>query len=118
MVGSSIVGGVDYATEWSRGSVTNLGGLPGFTDSVAYAINDAGQAVGSSIVGGQVDATEWSRGSVINLGGLPGSTSVAYGINDAGQAGGIYLCRRPLARHRVEWRQHCHQPGRPAGLHG
>ncbi len=41
-----------HATEWSGGSVINLGGLPGFTDSVAISINDAGQVVGCSTVGG------------------------------------------------------------------
>ena len=34
------------ATEWSRGSVINLGGLPGSASSGAYDVNDAGQAVG------------------------------------------------------------------------
>ena len=37
-----------YATEWSSGSVINLGGLPGSTSSEAFGINDAGQAVGVS----------------------------------------------------------------------
>ena len=39
----------DCATEWSRGSVINLGGLPGSTYSEAYGINDAGQAVGNQL---------------------------------------------------------------------
>ena len=57
--------------------------------NVAYAINNAGQAVGVSEVGGVNYATEWSDGQVIDLGGLPGSTySIAYGINDAGQVVG------------------------------
>jgi uncharacterized membrane protein len=47
-VGYSVVGGVDYATEWSGDSVINLGGLPGFTFSEAYAIDDVGQVVGFS----------------------------------------------------------------------
>ena len=74
------------ATEWSGGSVINLGGLPGFAPSVAEGINDAGQVVGES---GDV-ATEWSGGSIINLGGLPGfTTSQALSINDAGHAVGL-----------------------------
>jgi uncharacterized membrane protein len=51
VVGYSIAGNVQYATEWTGsvgGSIINLGGLPGFTQSVAYGINDAGQAVGFS----------------------------------------------------------------------
>ena len=69
-MGISIVGGrSDYATEWSDGSVIDLGGLPGSRDNVAAGINNAGQVVGES----GAYATEWSGGGVINLGGLPGS---------------------------------------------
>ena len=45
-------GGTVYATEWSGGSVINLGGLPGSTASYATAINDAGQVVGYSFFDG------------------------------------------------------------------
>ena len=77
------------ATEWSGDSVISLGGLPGFTGSVARGINDAGQIVGESSFGNLLVATEWSRGRVINLGGLPGSTdNQPVGINDAGRAVG------------------------------
>ena len=38
--------GVETATEWSGGSVINLGGLAGSTFSGAAGINDAGQVVG------------------------------------------------------------------------
>ncbi len=73
--GNSEGGGViAHATEWSGGSVIDLGGLPGSTASIASGINDAGQAVGYSSVGDVGYATEWSSGSVINLEGLPGST--------------------------------------------
>jgi probable HAF family extracellular repeat protein len=88
-VGVSTVGGVDVATEWSGGSVIDLGRLPGSTGSSAVGINEAGQAVGFSIVGGVDVATEWSGGSVIDLGGLPSfTTSAAQAINDAGQVVG------------------------------
>jgi uncharacterized membrane protein len=77
------------ATEWSGGRVINLGGLPGSTDSEAFGVNDAGQAVGDSVVGGVAIATEWTGGGVINLGLLPGSTgSEALSVNDAGQVAG------------------------------
>jgi probable HAF family extracellular repeat protein len=76
----------NHATEWSGGSVIDLGGLPGYTESRAYGINDAGQVVGMSAVGFTSIATEWSGGSIISLGALPGYTqSVAYSINHAGQ---------------------------------
>src|ERR1700733_2702057 len=57
-VGNSVVGGVEYATEWSGGRVFNLG------VGLAAGVNDIGQVVGQS--GGV--ATEWSDGSVIKLG--------------------------------------------------
>src|SRR5574337_1243148 len=80
----------NYATEWSGGSVINLDGLPGASDSAAGAINDAGQIVGISDVGNFTHAVEWSGGQVIDLGGLPGSTnSSASAINDTGQAVGV-----------------------------
>jgi probable HAF family extracellular repeat protein len=73
------------ATEWSGGSVINLGSLPGSTFSGANGINDAGQVVGYSSIGAGYVATEWSGGKVINLGDLPGSTgSIALDINDVG----------------------------------
>ena len=77
------------ATEWSDGSIINLGALPGSTSSVAGGINDSGQAVGSSFVGALTYATEWSGGKITNLGSLPGFTSsAADGINAAGQVVG------------------------------
>ena len=47
-VGFSIFDGCDYATEWSGGSAIDLGGLPGYEDSYAYGINEAGQVVGEA----------------------------------------------------------------------
>jgi uncharacterized membrane protein len=75
-------GNGECATEWSGGSVIDLGG-PGST--IAFSINNVGQAVGVSTVGFS-QATEWSGGSVISLGG-PGS--IANSINNAGQAVGV-----------------------------
>jgi uncharacterized membrane protein len=84
-VGYSTVDGVQYATEWSGGNVTNLGSLPGFTDSEALSINDVGHVVGFSEFEGVLSATEWIGSNVINLGGLSGSTnSDADAINNAG----------------------------------
>jgi hypothetical protein len=81
--------GADCAVEWSHGSATDLGNLPGSIASEALRINDAGQAVGVSVSGSLLYATEWSHGKVINLGGLPGyMTSAAFDINDAGHAVG------------------------------
>jgi probable HAF family extracellular repeat protein len=76
--------GILCATEWSGGSVINLGGLPGSTlpgsiGNVATSINDRGQVVGVS----EGNATEWSGGNVIRLGG-----GFASSINDTGQVVG------------------------------
>ena len=83
--GGHIVDGVEIATEWIGGNVINLGGLPGFTSSVAEGVNDTGQVVGESIVGGLPYATEWSDGNVINL---DFAGSLANGINNLGQVVG------------------------------
>ena len=88
VVGWSQVGGTVYATEWSGGSVINLGRLPGSTASYATGVNDAGQVVGYSLTPDAVYATLWSGESVINLGVLAGNDSEALGINDAGQVVG------------------------------
>ena len=87
MVGVSVVGGAQYATEWSDGGVVNLGSLASSTDSVASSINDAGQAVGWSFNNGAF-AAEWNGDTYINLGGLYGFTSFAQDINAVGQAVG------------------------------
>jgi uncharacterized membrane protein len=67
-------GGSEYATLWSGGVATNLGGLPGSSAfSVAYGINGAGKVVGFSVVGGIYYATLWSGGVATNLGAVPGN---------------------------------------------
>ena len=81
----SIIGS-SCATEWSDGSVINLGSLAGSNVSYALGINNSGQAVGYSVIDGLPAATEWSDSSVISLSGSTGSG--ANGINNAGQAVG------------------------------
>jgi probable HAF family extracellular repeat protein len=78
------------ATEWSGGAAANLGQVPDSAFSVAFGINNAGQAVGySGAVGEFSEAVEWSHGRIINLGSLPGfHLSVAQSLNNAGQAVG------------------------------
>jgi uncharacterized membrane protein len=79
--GGRYANGVDYAVEWSGGSVLKLATLPGLVSCVAFGINQSGQVVGYSYNGAQIEnptvsyAIEWSKGSVINLQGLPSFTS-------------------------------------------
>jgi probable HAF family extracellular repeat protein len=97
--------GASHAFLWRHGVMTDLGVLPGGTNSRANAINDRGQIVGSSdaltpslnsstdIVASQ--AFLYSRGKLTDidpdakLSYTPGSW--AYAINDAGQVVGDVL---------------------------
>jgi probable HAF family extracellular repeat protein len=80
-----------HAFVFSSGVLTNLGTLPGGTQSFAYAINDAGVVVGASNAGGvpQLHATLFSDGGVNDLASRVGGTiSNAYGINLRGDFAG------------------------------
>jgi probable HAF family extracellular repeat protein len=93
-----------YAVEWGGGGPVNLGGLPGATYSIAYGINDSGQAVGSSAGLDFEYAVEWRGGRIINLGGLPGFVdSVASSINNTGQVVGVSYPANGLSQ-ATEWR--------------
>ena len=90
VVGFSFVGAL-VATEWSGGSIINLGGLPGATSSTASASTTPGRWWDSAL-GRHRIATEWSGGSIINLGGLPGNTtSIAAAINDRPAVGELAM---------------------------
>src|SRR2546427_12748595 len=77
---------------WQGGTMTDLGGLPGYQFSIAWGINDAGQVVGSSTgADGMTHAVLWEAGVVRDLGNLGGRATIASGINDAGQAVGVSI---------------------------
>jgi probable HAF family extracellular repeat protein len=73
--------------------ITDLGTLPGGTQSLAYGINNSGQVVGDSTFAGSPfsHAFLWdATNGMQDLGTLPGdSGSRAQGINDFGQVVGI-----------------------------
>ena len=76
-----------------QGNNVALGGLPGYSDSFAFAVNDSGQAVGrvwfgqSPYAGSAVLFDMTGNGNNIDLGSLPGSTTAtaAFAINSIGQ---------------------------------
>ncbi len=80
-----------HATEWSGGTVTDLGTLGGDYNynSNAKAINNSGQVAGwSDITYGNQHAVEWNNGTITDLGSLGGNFASANGINNAGQVVG------------------------------
>jgi probable HAF family extracellular repeat protein len=61
-----------------------LAGLPGSTDSDAYAINAQGAIVGTSYINGQAHGAVWNGSQVTDL----GTGVFAMGINDQGAVAG------------------------------
>lgn len=107
VVGSSDTsGGETHAFLWPRGrrdparGSASLGAGPfsldfvdlgtlGGRESIAYAINDAGEVVGSALTtAGVKHAVRWTAGAPRDLGTLGGADSVAYAINAAGHVVG------------------------------
>lgn len=89
--------GPTHAASWQNGKVTDLGTLPGRTQSSAVAVNDRGLIIGSSFnrVGeygerkARMRAFLWQKGKMLDLGtiaGLPHSSAVA--LNESGQVVG------------------------------
>lgn len=81
----------------------DLGTLGG-SESVAFAINSAGQIVGySTTESGNAHAFMWDRGVMTDLGVLPGgSGSAAYGISERGDVVGFG--NTATSHHPVLWK--------------
>lgn len=74
---------------WENGVTLDLGALPGDVNSMAAAINEAGQIVGSSSIGSSFEqsrAVIWENGVIRDLGGATyGPIVSAWDINNLGQ---------------------------------
>jgi probable HAF family extracellular repeat protein len=82
---------------YSNGTITDLGLLPGCSESIAQRINANGQVVGCGENSGGLRAFRYSNGSMTDLGTLPGYVySVADGINTSGQIVGQSYRGDPL----------------------
>ncbi len=86
---------------YSNGKMTDLGTLPGESDSIAYAINGSGQVVGESSPDQYGNdgshAFLYSNGQMIDLGTPAGySASIATAINNSGQIVGYAFSSNAL----------------------
>ncbi|MEG5057663.1 MULTISPECIES: DUF3466 family protein [unclassified Microcoleus] len=88
---SGLAFGITHAFQWENGQMIDLGTLPGYNGSIAYDINDTGQAIGysSNSTLKQSHATLWSNGQITDLGTLGGNISAAVDINNKGQVVGF-----------------------------
>ncbi len=87
---ASTSSGERHAFLYSKGTMTDLGVLPGGTESFAQGINNAGQVVGYAYTSsGEEHAFLYSDGTMTDLGTLGGNDSLAESINNAGQVVGV-----------------------------
>jgi len=88
---------------WDGTAATALTPLaPGY--SIAWSINDLGQAAGFGLgPDGNFHAVTWNGTAPTDLGGLGGTFSVAYRINDTGQIVGSSDTVGDEASHAVQW---------------
>jgi probable HAF family extracellular repeat protein len=85
-----------HASKWQEGVLTDLGALPGGSNSQAFWVNEHGQITGFAQSGindpllgiQRFHAVLWSEGNIIDLGTLGGDESISQAINDQAQVVG------------------------------
>ena len=88
---------VQHAFRWQNGVLTDLGALPGGSNSFPFGINETGWVIGASengvidpILGiPEIVAVLWRNGQIKNLGTLGGNESLATDLNDRGRIVGF-----------------------------
>jgi probable HAF family extracellular repeat protein len=88
---------ISHAFKWQKGSLTDLGSLPGVNSSYGSWITANGLVAGLSgngeidpLTGGpETRAVLWSNGSIIDLGTFGGNESVANAVNNRGEVVGL-----------------------------
>lgn len=97
-------GGTHAFFKDANDKMTNLGTLPGGSESWAYDINKVGQVVGSSTwSGGGKHAFVGDANGLTDLGALGGSNSEAKSINDSGQVVGWASLAGDATFHAFVW---------------
>jgi probable HAF family extracellular repeat protein len=81
--------------------VTDLGTLPGASDSTAMGVNDRGDVVGQS----GAHAVLWQNGRIVDLGTLGGSYSAAVDVNARGDVVGYSQVADGAGDHAFIWRR-------------
>ena len=102
---------------WQKGTMQDLGTLPGGTDAVGLMVNERGQIVGESYTGDSVPPPNpfcgdfpltlhgffWDNGKMVDLGTLGGSCTGAYALNNRGQVVGQSNLPEDQASHPYIW---------------
>ncbi|MGC4770042.1 hypothetical protein ACLQ25_13855 [Micromonospora sp. DT44] len=101
---STVAGGARHAVLWRHGVITDLGVLPGDTDSSAVDVNEFGDVAITSFGSDYLTrAVLWRDGHLRDLGTLGGENSVAIGVNDRRQVLGSSPPADDMS-HRFLWR--------------
>lgn len=77
-----------HAFIYSRGTMYDIGGLPGLEFAEGFSINSRGQVVGAGWGGPCTRAFLYTNGAMLDLGALGGNCSLGSGINARGAVTG------------------------------